>query len=159
MIATNTTAQVFVTTYAIGNSHGFACGKYFELDEYDNKEDFVAAAMSYARNTLGDCDPELCFPDYELAFNESGLISKSGISEKIWDLMELTCDDLQLIEAYTKALGGSYVVDDLFERLEDAGDALVGQWDSLEDFAHDKLGESLELSNLPNSLNQCNQLA
>ena len=40
----------------------------------------------------------------------------------------------QLIEAYTKALGGSYVVDDLFERLEDAGDALVGQWDSLERF-------------------------
>jgi len=33
--------SVFVTTYAIGNEHGFAVGKWFDLSEYSDKDEFI----------------------------------------------------------------------------------------------------------------------
>ena len=133
LLATHLTAEIFVTTYRVGNEQGFATGKHFDLTDYEDKEAFLAAAHDYARDELNDEDPELCFPDYEVDFDSMGMISESGVKEALWEMFELDADDVKLLEAYlenTDMVDGSPR-----ETLNEAREAHAGKFDSLAAYA------------------------
>lgn len=140
------TASVFVTTYGVGNEQGFATGKWFDLADYSDKDDFEEAAIEYAQEVLGDDDPELCFSDYETNFSKMDLISECYIDEKVWELLELDGHDFEMLVAYASYYGYGDAVSDL---LEQAQDCYQGQYDSDEDFAQELLEECGYLNDLP----------
>lgn len=139
--------SVFVTTYAIGNEHGFAVGKWFDLSEYADKSEFITSALEYARNELGDNDPELCFSDNEFDFKvNKSLISMSHISEDIWHMMEMSDDEHKLLSAFDDHFGCGE--GDAQERLELAKNRKYGEYETPADFACEWLENSEKLKGI-----------
>ena len=136
---------VFVTSYAVGNEHGFAAGKHFDLSDFSDKEEFIEAAQEYMSKTWGDHDPELAFPDYEIPFNDENLISEGHISSELWEVMALDEDDLKMVEAFIGAFG-NYENQSVSELLEQAQGKLRGQWESDSDMAYDHVEETGAIS-------------
>lgn len=150
-IQNTTTAKLFVTTYAVGNEHGFGTGKYFNLGDYANHDSFMEAATAYAKNELGDFDPELCFPDLD---TESSIIRElndiDDAHEQIWNVLALSDDDLAMLEAYHTCVGGK--IDDVNNLLKKAQNAYVGSHESDERFAYAMAEEVGHLENIPTYL-------
>lgn len=48
----NTAPALFVTTYAVGNRYGFATGKWFNLDRFENHDEFLAEITAYAKKRV-----------------------------------------------------------------------------------------------------------
>lgn len=145
------TASVFVTTYGVGNEQGFATGKWFDLNDYSDKDEFIEAATEYAQDVLGDHDPELCFADYESGFADLNLISECYVDSQVWELLEMSDSDLDMLVAYTSNVGMNGSVD---EMLEEAQENYQGQYDNDEDFAAELLEDCGYLNDLP-SLVEC----
>lgn len=134
------TPQAFVTTYAIGNEKGFAVGKWFDLTEYADKNDFIDAATKYAKEVLGDEDPELCFSDYECDPLFKDMISECHIDEDLWEAIDVADDyDLDMVAAYIAHMGtkGSFE-----ETCQAAEDAYRGQYDDVNDYAWEYLEDA-----------------
>ena len=152
-LATTMSAEIFVTTYGVAAVKGFAMGKYFDVTEYENKQDFLAAANDYALNVLGDTDAELCFPDYSASFKTRGMIEECGVSEGLWEMFELDSDDVEILEAY---LDNADMVDDsVIATLEHARIRYAGHFESLEDYANEHYEGCEELEALPEILRNC----
>ncbi|WIF22001.1 antirestriction protein [Shewanella phage vB_SbaS_Y11] len=141
------TASVFVTTYGVGNEQGFATGKWFDLTDFDDKDEFIDAATEYAQEVLGDDDPELCFADFEAGFNTRNLISECSISDQVWEILTLNAHEMKLLFIYAEWQGER--ITDAHDMLERAQGLYAGQWDSEEDYASDRLSETGYLENLP----------
>lgn len=135
---TTAVASVFVTSYALGNEYGFATGKWFDLLDYADKEQFLEAATSYI-GTLGDHSPELCFPDFECNFKSLELIDESYISENVWQVFALEDYEFDVLVAYTDCLGVWYDFDELLEK---AQNNLVGEYESDIDYAEQYLEDT-----------------
>ena len=148
-LTSSTTAKVFVTTYAIGNSKSFAIGKWFDLTDFSDKDEFMEAATDYAIEHLGDEDPELCFSDYESSFKNNGLISEDGISEQVWEILELSDDDLELVQNYRNASGSSNSCDSISELLQQAQNKHIGHWNEKSDFGYEQMEQRMDLDSLP----------
>lgn len=142
------TASVFVTTYAVGNETGFANGKWFDLTDYSDIDDFIGAATEYANKVLGDSDPELCFSDYESSFHSLELISECGISSQVWELFELEDYEFEKVCAYI-SWQGLHHADDIQDILNKAEDCYIGQYDNDEDYAYQYMKETGGLEGLP----------
>ena len=149
LISSTATASVFVTSYAVGNQTGFANGKWFDLTDFSDKDEFIEAATDYVIEHLGDEDPELCFSDYESSFSNNELISEGGISAKVWEILELTNDDLEILHAYIGALGSSNSCDSISELLEQAQNTHIGHWSDQSDFGYDQMAQRMDLDSLP----------
>lgn len=148
ILATSTTAQVFVTTYGVGNLQGFGMGKWFDLTDYTDKEAFIEAALAYAKNELNDHDPELCFPDYEgEAFLDGELYCESYLSSLVFDIIQLDSHDFDMLKAYVKATGER--LEDVERQLEEAQERFAGEFENDEDFAYQTLESLGNLDNLP----------
>lgn len=143
---TTTTASVFVTTYGVGNEQGFATGKWFDLTDYSDKDEFIEAATEYAQDVLGDHDPELCFADYESSFADLDLISECHVDSQVWDLFDMDSSDLDMVIAYTSNVGVNGSFEDM---LSEAQDCYQGQYDSDADFAQETLQDCGYLEDLP----------
>ncbi len=143
-------ARAFVTTFAVGNSQGYSVGQWFDLEDYSDKDEFMAAAYDYAKTKLGDNDPELCFSDYELEFNspvkQRNLISENGISPTVWDLFDMSDRDIEILEAFLD--NSDMVGDSLTDTLEKAQNNHAGEYESLEDYARQYLENSGEMDTL-----------
>lgn len=98
--------QVFVTTYAIGNTQGFATGKWFDLSDYADKQVFLDDAFEYCVEVLGDKDPEICFADYDDIPKD--LISEYHIDDAVFELGKLSNYELEVVTAYVVATGCDY---------------------------------------------------
>lgn len=98
VVTFSNTAQVFVTTYAIGNKKDFTVGKWFDLSDFADKEDFLESAMEFAINELGDNNPELCFSDYDNIPSE--LIGESDFDDRLFEFLELSDNDKEIVQAY-----------------------------------------------------------
>lgn len=145
------TAEIFVTTYGVGNEQGFACGKWFDLTDYSEKDNFLEAATQYARQELGDNDPELCFPDYEgEAFLDGKLYSECSLSKAIFDIISLDSSDYALLLAYTNATGED--ITDVADQLSRAQDYVVGEYEDDEAFAYEMVSDSYNLDDMPGFL-------
>ena len=148
LLATSTaTASVFVTTYGVGNRYGFATGKWFDLTEYSDKDEFIEAATEYAKKELKDFDPELCFSDYESSFSKLDLISECSIDSDVWEVLAMSEYDLEILTAYVDATGCN--IESVSDLLDEAKDCYAGYWESDEDYASDYLEDSGYMKDLP----------
>ena len=73
-------AKVYTSTYGKYND-GYLSGKWFELSDFETKEDFISACRELHKD---EKDPELMFTDYEDIPNS--LISECWISEHFFTL-------------------------------------------------------------------------
>lgn len=97
-------ASVFVTSLALAQSaianNQVADGEWFELLDYKDKADFIAAATRYVENDLKQKDAQLYFTDVSAGFDTDGLIGKQEISEETWDMLELEEHEVEMLQAY-----------------------------------------------------------
>lgn len=120
---------VYVGTYGKYNG-GSLKGKWMNLDDYADKEEFLKAAFELHKD---EEDPELMYQDYE-NFPEK-YYSESGIDEKLWDWIALDDEDKEILEAYIDLTG------DADADIDDAKEKYQGKYDSKEDWAHQFLDE------------------
>jgi antirestriction protein len=115
---------VYVGTYAKYND-GNISGDWLSLEDYANKEDFLAACKALHND---EADPELMFQDWEGV--PDGMISECSLSDEIFDFIQMDDKDKHILVAYRENIdqGGS---------LEDATEAYQGTFSSKEDFAED----------------------
>lgn len=128
--------SVFVTSWAIGNQMGFACGKWFDLSEFESLSAFNEVAINYMKEVWGDDEPELCFSDYEVPTGFDGAVNEHGISEQVFEILKHIDDEITL--KFIEYKGGEllhYSVQELADLDEMAQNAYHGEADNLEDFA------------------------
>lgn len=142
-------AKVFVTTYAVGNEQGFATGKYFDLTDFDNYDEFYTEATEYAINVLDDEDPELCFPDYDVSGILKSYVGEHGIDPIVFDIIEIQDEyDMDMVEAYLSDYYCSYK-ENFDEICRKAEDDYIGYYESNEEYAWEWLEGSGYLDGLP----------
>lgn len=120
---------VYVGTYHKYNS-GNIDGAWINLIGHD-KESFAALCRELHND---EADPELMFQDFENF--PAGFYGESGLEEGIWDWINLSEDDRELLIRYMDAMG----YDDA--TIEQARDAFAGTASSEADFAEDLASES-----------------
>lgn len=121
---------VYVGTYGKYNS-GSIDGAWVNLNKYPTKDEFYDHIKELHKD---EEDPEFMFQDYQ-NFPER-FYGESGLSEKIWDWLELDEDDRELLEAYIEATGDDKV------SIDDAKDKFQGKYDSKEDWAQEFINQS-----------------
>lgn len=143
-------AKVYVGTYAKYNA-GSLDGKWFDLDDYTDKDDFLEACQDYHdRNNPLDEDGEPLRSEHELMFQDwedipDSFISECSIDESFWDYLDY--DDWH--DGRAK---------EAFMHLEDEWsethfqDTLYGEFDSWEDMAEELLESTGELNEVPERL-------
>lgn len=118
-------ASIYVGTYAKYNS-GSISGKWIDPEDFVDKEDFLSACAELHSD---ESDPELMFQDWEGI--PDGMIGESHVSDQLWDWLELSESDRELLAAYREACGS----DDATVR--DAQDNYIGRGDSEADIAQE----------------------
>ena len=125
---------VYVGTYGKYNN-GDLTGAWLKLDDYVDQEDFYKAAKELHKD---EADPELMFQDYE-NFPEK-FYGESEIAKELWDWLELSENQRDLLEAYIELTG------DKDASIREAEDAYLGTYDSESDWAYDFLEQTGGLS-------------
>lgn len=121
--------SVYVGTYAKYNS-GSIDGAWVNLIGHDQDSFYALCRTIHADEN----DPELMFQDYENFPSE--FYGESGLSDKLWEWLNLDEHDRELLARYADAIGDDSAT------IEDARDALAGTARSEADFAEELAGES-----------------
>ena len=121
---TSTESRVYVGTYHKYNS-GSIKGRWLDLDDYSDKEEFLTAAAELHDD---EDDPELMFQDWEGL--PAGMIGESSIEEDVWEWLELSDDDKQLLRIARECHYPDTTI-------ETAREAYQGTADNEADFAQD----------------------
>jgi antirestriction protein len=87
-------ARIYVGTYAKYNS-GSIAGAWLDLEDYSDKEEFLAACADLHKD---ESDPELMFQDHEDI--PAGMVSESHISDEVWQWLELSEHEREIIRVY-----------------------------------------------------------
>lgn len=133
-------ARVYVGTYAKYNA-GSIKGEWLDLEDYSDREEFLEACKALHSD---EADPELMFQDYEDF--PRGFYSESNISEDLWDWLELSEDDRELLAVYQEHVDSS-------ADFSTAQDAFLGRgYNTKADWAHDTLEEQGALNDVPDHL-------
>ena len=129
------TASVFVTTYntLITDGEETEIGKWFNLKDFADHEEFMAAAMAYAQTEIGEENPDVMFPHEKTSFDSHHFIGTQRVREDIWDLLALSDEDIALVEAYQMAFDKWKTSVDCL--LEQAKELFIGKFESDVDFA------------------------
>lgn len=138
-MANNTTARVYVGTYAKYNS-GSIAGKWLDLENYADHDDFMAAC---AKLHADEDDPEFMFQDYK-GFPR-GFYGESYIDPDLWEWLDLDDHDRELLAVYQDHVDENGTIDQ-------ARDAFAGRADSPEDWAAEWLEETGEIAEIPERL-------
>ena len=133
------TARIYVGTYAKYNG-GSIAGKWLDLEDYADKEEFLKAAAELHKD---EADPELMYQDFE-GFPR-GFYNESSINEKLWDWLDLSHDDRELLAVYQDHVNAEADIDD-------AREAFEGRYDRKLDWAYDRLDSSGEMDSIPEHL-------
>jgi len=123
--------QVYVGTYGKYNA-GSIAGKWLDLEEYNNKYDFLTACRELHK---GEHDPEFMFQDWEGIPDK--YISESHIDDEFWT------EYLPAVNEHGEELVAAAVACDV--QIEDIGEAYAGQHNSDEDFTENLLEETGDL--------------
>jgi len=122
--------RIYVGTYAKYNN-GSIKGKWFDLSDYADKEDFIEAAQRFHKD---ERDPELMFQDWENIPN--AFVNESYIAPEFWDYMDQLQDvDSEAFETFFEYHG--YRSDDLSDAIKDFEDSFEGEYASELDFVYD----------------------
>ena len=129
------TPRIYVGTYRKYNN-GSIGGKWMELEDYANKEDFIEACTLLHKD---ESDPEFMFQDWENLPSGVGLIDEGYVKESLWDWLALDEDERELLGIYLDHVDGE-------ANLETAQENFAGRHDSEKDFAaewtHETSGEA-----------------
>lgn len=118
-------AKVFVTTYGKYNAGYGLTGKWFDLEDFNDKAEFIEAAEKF----VNEADPELMFTDWEGI--PSGMIGECWIEEAVWEWIELDDADKAIVEAYRDNVDEAGEVN---TALEAYGGEFASEADWAEDF-------------------------
>lgn len=119
-------AKVFVTTYGKYNAGYGLTGKWFDLENFNDKAEFIEAAEKF----VNEADPELMFTDWEEI--PAGMIGESWIDEAVWEWVALEDYERKIVTAYRDN------VDEAGE-INTALEAYGGEFPSKADWAEDFL--------------------
>lgn len=133
------TARLYVGTYAKYNA-GSIAGKWLELEDYADKESFLKAC---AELHADESDPEFMFQDFE-GFPRA-LYSEGSVSEKIWEWLELSEDDRELLTVYQDNVNSD-------ADIKEARDRFAGRFDDEKDWAANFLDDTGALEAIPENL-------
>ena len=122
MDATKTEPRVYVGTYAKYNN-GRNKGAWIDLID---KDQFYAEIKELHKD---ESDPEYMFQDFE-GFPK-GLYNECSISDKLWDWLELSEDDREIVAGYSENFC------DFDFDFDDAMDAYCGSWCSFREYSDD----------------------
>ena len=137
--ATTTRSAVYVGTYA-KYSEGSIEGDWLDLEEYSDKEAFIAACQELHKD---EADPELMFQDWEGI--PSGMISESHIDEEVFAWLDLDENEREILSVYRDNINDKGTIDE-------ANDAFRGVYESPEDYAEQFHDETGSLKNVPSEL-------
>jgi antirestriction protein len=138
----NMTMRIYVGTYGKYND-GSIKGAWLDLEDYSDKEDFLAACHELHKD---ESDPELMFQDFEGI--PEGMVSESHIDAEVWEVLAMPEEDRELLTLYRENC-------DRDATLEDAKDRYCGTYASEADWAEEFLEESGALKEVPKSLRYC----
>lgn len=158
-------AQVYVTTqerYDNDKAEQDGGGKWFDLEDYFDHDEFYTAACEYVQTELADGDAEVkpYYSEFDISFLQEGdsdnhfetdnLIGDQKLSESLWFLLELSDEDRNMLNAFYEAyIHLVYSVEDNFTL---AKEHFIGQFDSSEDFAREQIKSMGYLDALPEHL-------
>lgn len=135
--------SVWATTYGLYNQ-GRLVGKWFDLTDYSDKDEFIEAVTEFLKPY--DPDPEIMFCDWQCL--PAGKVSESSISEDVWDWLDLDDEDKEILAVYQEHVCGvGYPT-----TVEQAKEAFAGKYDSKGDWAYETLNESGTLNEVPQEL-------
>lgn len=168
---TSSTAEVFVTTFTIfDNGETGDHGKWFNLKDYPNHDEFYAAATKYVNEELDSYEEEPqagklkpYYMDFNISFLEENdfhnnfdtdaLIGDEKINPDLWCLLKLSDNDLIVVNAYYEA--ETQLSDSVEENCKAAKEKLIGRFDGLEDFGRHYVEKAGYLAQLPEHLITC----
>ena len=105
------TSQIYVGTYAKYNNGNLA-GEWLELDNFSDKQDFIAACLELHKD---ESDPELMFQDFEEV--PDGMVSESHIDEQLWEWVALDEHDRTTVSVYRGHVDQSASIEQAIESL------------------------------------------
>lgn len=114
--------SIYVGTYAKYND-GNLYGAWLDLEQYTDKDDFHAACLELHKD---EEDPELMFQDWEGIPN--GMISECSLDETIFDFIELSDKDQEVVIAYRDHI-------DTNGSIQDAMDSFTGTYENATQYA------------------------
>lgn len=141
-------AGVYVGTYNKYNE-GSLFGKWLDMSDYDNYEDFIAACKELHKD---EDEPELMFQDFdfdsEVQLVLKQLVGESYVNPQVWDVFELDSEEV----IYVLATWDNYDSDlSVKEALKVGKESYIGKYDSEpKDYAYEYLEETLRC--IPNSV-------
>ena len=114
--------RVYVGTYKKYNE-GNLTGAWIDLDKYSDEDSFYKRASEIHSD---EDDPEFMFQDWEDI--PEGLVSESGIDDKLWEWLGLDEDERDAIGEYWNEVSTDGKISDIMDNYH-------GQYNSMEDFA------------------------
>lgn len=131
--------SLFVGSYAKYNN-GNLFGAWLNLEDYTDRDDFLAACHELHKD---ESDLELMYPDFQCFPRR--FYSESYVNPAIWDWLELSEDDRELLEVYLDNVNQDGTIGEARERFQ-------GEYDSEEAWAEDFLEEMGYLEQVPDEL-------
>lgn len=123
--------KLYCGTYKKYNE-GSLFGKWLDLDEYSNAEDFLKACAELHKD---EPDPEFMFQDYEADYEwEESFYKESSVLQEYWDVKEALAKESIDDELFDAWLSGSNELPSV-EGVEKCRDMDCGSYDSEEDYA------------------------
>jgi len=116
--------RVYVGTYKKYNE-GSLAGDWIDLDEYSDEDSFYERAREIHSD---EDDPEFMFQDWEDI--PKGLISESGIDDRLWEWLELDEDERDAVREYWDEIDSNASIRDIIDNYH-------GQHKSMVDFAEE----------------------
>ena len=134
----STEFRVYVGTYG-KYAAGSIDGQWLDLSEFADHEDFHAKCLEIHAD---ESDPELMFQAFEGV--PSQFITESWISPEVWEWMELSDSDREIIAAYMYLTGYTLTeFDGVDGAKRQALDNYQGKYDSEAEAAEELAGESM----------------
>lgn len=139
------TASVFVSIYSddLNIPDDPVDGKWFDLSEYSNYNDFITAATRYAKAHFSVDIPSLRFSQYfSSPASLSTLFSETDVSRSVWDYLGVTIEEAEILLSYEAIVGKND--QEPRDRLQEAQRFYMGQFESWEHFAVNLVKDELK---------------
>lgn len=115
----NNSPALYVGTYGKYNAGNLA-GEWLKLTDYEDKEEFLAAALELNKD---EPDPELMFPDFENF--PKAWYDESSVDDRIFEYAKLEDWERMAVDAYL-TIGDDLEIAEILERFEGSFENWMG---------------------------------
>lgn len=120
----------------------------FDLLDYQNKNQFIAAATKAVHASTNETKPELRFDcDDSSIFDGTDLVSENNIDEKVWEYLNLTGDVIVMTASFATLYPDE--AGNVSELRELAEERAVGEYNDINDFGYAYLDANGFMEGLP----------